>query len=80
MVPDGRSLPARDADRNRSVVEHSFGHLKEYCRITMRHDITGRNYPVMVTLLFFIDDKIIMILWGNHVNFIAIVMNYIMAV
>lgn len=50
MVSDGRSQLDRDAYRNRNVVEHCFGRLKEYRRITTRYDKTASNYLVMVKL------------------------------
>jgi len=50
MASDGRSQLARDAYRNRNVVERCFGHLKEYRRIATRYDKTARNYLAMVKL------------------------------
>ncbi len=49
-MSDGRSQLDRDAYRNRNVVEHCFGRLKEYRRITTRYDKTASNYLVMVKL------------------------------
>ncbi|MFP3763898.1 transposase, partial [Escherichia coli] len=45
-----RAQLARDAYRNRNVVERCFGRLKEYRRIATRYDKTARNYLAMVKL------------------------------
>jgi len=50
MASDGRSQLGREAYRNRNVVEHSVGRLKEYRRIATRYDKTVRNYLAMVKL------------------------------
>ena len=44
MAADGCSPLAREAYRNRNVVERYFGRLKEYRRIATRYDKTARNY------------------------------------
>lgn len=50
MASDCRSQLDRDVYRNRNVVEHCFGRLKEYRRIATRYDKTARNYLAMVKL------------------------------
>lgn len=50
MTADGRSKLARNAYRNRNVVERCFGRLKEYRRIATCYDKTARNYLAMVKL------------------------------